>query len=157
MLDITGQPLNEPFEVFVNNQPRGFAKVGERTVLALDAFQTYQIRIRSRSNELLHFDEGIQKVTLYPGNVTTLTYQVQPITVLITRILFKDGSPAEHMRIDNAIGYAVTDENGWLQAEISGNAPLQLTKNGEHVCSILLPILEIQQGVAFVDVLTCEE
>lgn len=156
ILDIHGQPQNEPFEIFVDGQPRGIAKIGSRTVLPLSAFQNYRISIRSRSDELLHFDEGSKQVTLYPGNVETITYEVHPIIVLITRIMLADDTPAARLHIENAIGYAVTDEDGWLQAEISGNAPLELSKNGNTICSITLPELDIKQGVAFVDSLTCE-
>ncbi len=156
LLDIKGQPLNEPFEIFVNGQPRGIAKIGRRTVLPLAAFQTYRISIRSRSDELLHFDDGPKQVTLYPGNVETINYEVHPIIVLITRIVLADHTPAARMRIENAIGYAVTDEDGWLQAEISGNAPLELTNKGNAICNIELPELEIKQGIAFVDSLICE-
>ena len=74
---------------------------------------------------------------------------------MITRILLQDGSPASRMRIDNAITYALTDSDGWLQAEISGNEPLKLSKAGKFVCTVSLPILEIEQGVAFVDELRC--
>ena len=155
ILNIEGPTKNEPFEIFVNGQPRGIAKIGHRTVLPLIAFQTYSISIRSQSDELLHFDEGLRKVTLYPGNVETLDYEVQPITVLITRIELKDGEPASRMRIDNAIGYAVTDQDGWLQAEIIGTKPLEVSKNGVATCKIELPELEIKQGVAFVESLVC--
>ncbi len=156
MLDIKVTPQNEPFEIYVDGQPRGYAKVGQRTVIPLAAFNTYRINIRSRSNGLLDFDEGQKKVTLYPGNVQTISYDVSPITVLITRILLKDNKPASRMRIENAVGYAVTDEDGWLQAEISEKEFLQLSKNGKVVCRIDLPKLEIQQSVAFVDSLICK-
>jgi len=157
VLDLKGQSSEEPFEIFVNGQPRGFTKAGGRTVLPLDAFQTYSIKIRSRSNDLLSFDEAPRKVTLYPGNVQTISYDVQPITVLITRILLADDTPASRVRIQNAIGYAVTDEDGWIQAEISGNAPLNITKSGNPVCTINLPELEIKQGIAFVDSIRCKQ
>ena len=155
ILNLQGQPEGESFEVFVNGQPRGYTKIGDETVLPLDAFNTYLIGIRSRSNELLHYDETKRKITLYPGNVQTIDYEILPITVLITRVLLADGSPASRVKIENAIGYAITDENGWIQAEISGNSPLEITKTGKAVCSIELPELEIKQGVAFVDILQC--
>ena len=96
-------------------------------------------------------------MTLYPGNVEKLTYEVQPIIVLITRIVLSDNSPASRMRIDNAVGYAVTDEDGWLQAEIGGDELLQVSKQGKAICSIDLPPLEIEQGIAFIDSLTCKK
>lgn len=157
LINIIGEPKNEPFEIFVDGQPRGFAKVGKSTVLALNAFETYQISIRSRSDELLDFDVGQTPVTLYPGNVQKVTYEVNPIVVLISRIMLDDGSPASRMRVTNAVGYAVTDEDGWLQAEISGELPLQLSKNGNHECTIDLPVLKIESGVAFVDELRCKK
>ena len=156
ILEINGTPKNEPFEIYVDGQPRGYAKVGRRTVLPLAAFNTYRINIRSKSDELLEFDEGYRKVTLYPGNVQTISYEVSPITVLITRILLKDNMPASRMRVENAIGYAVTDEDGWLQAEISDKESLELSKDGKVMCNIDLPTLEIQQGVAFVESLICK-
>ncbi|MFK7815441.1 MAG: TcfC E-set like domain-containing protein [Gammaproteobacteria bacterium] len=156
ILELQGPTTNEPFEIFVDGQPRGTAKIGKRTVLPLAAFKTYRISIRSISDEILHFDEGPRSVTLYPGNVETLNYQVEPITVLITRIELANGSPAARMKIKNAIGYAVTDQDGWLQAEISGKEALELTKNGNTICHIKLPELEINQGVAFIDKLVCE-
>jgi hypothetical protein len=155
ILELQGPTADEPFEIFVDGQPRGIAKIGKRTVLPLAAFKTYRVSIRSISDEILHFDEGPRSVTLYPGNVETLTYQVEPIIVLITRIELADGSPAARMKIKNAIGYAVTDEDGWLQAEISGKEALELTKGGSGICNIELPELELNQGVAFVDKLVC--
>ena len=86
----------------------------------------------------------------------TISYEVSPITVLITRILLKDNMPASRMRVENAIGYAVTDEDGWLQAEISDKESLQLSKDGKVMCNIDLPMLEIRQGVAFVESLICK-
>ncbi len=157
LIDLQGQAAEEPFEIFVNGQPRGFTKRNGRTVLPLDAFRTYTVRIRSRSDKLLHFDEAPKKVTLYPGNVETISYDIHPITVLITRLLLADGSPASNVRIDNAVGYAVTDEDGWLQAEISGDGPLQISKHGKEVCAIDIPTLEIKQGIAFVDSLSCSD
>ncbi len=156
ILELHGPTTNEPFEIFVDGQPRGTAKVGKRTVLPLAAFKTYRISIRSISDEILHFDEAPRSVTLYPGNVETLNYQVEPITVLITRIELADGSPAARMKIKNAIGYAVTDQDGWLQAEISGKEALELSKSGQTICNIELPELNINQGVAFIDKLVCE-
>ncbi len=156
IINIKGPTKNEPFEIFVDGQPKGIAKIGSRTVLPLAAFQTYRVSIRSQSDQLLHFDEGQRKVTLYPGNVETLNYDVHPITVLITRLQLKEGEPASRMRIDNAIGYAVTAEDGWLQAEIAGTEPLEVSKNGKAICTIKLPELEIKQGVAFVEHLVCE-
>jgi len=156
IIDLQGPAKNQPFEIYVDGQPKGIAKVGKKTVLPLSAFKTYRVSIRSISDEILHFDEGSKSVTLYPGNVETLNYQVNPIIVLITRINFADGLPASRVRIENAIGYAVTDEDGWLQTEISGNKFLEITKTGNQICTIELPELEINNGVAFVEELVCE-
>ena len=155
IVELLGQSLDEPFEIFVDGHPRGYTKNGGRTALMLDAFNTYSISIRSKSNNLLHFDDAPKKITLYPGNVETLSFEVQPIVVLITRLLLSDQSPASRVRIDNAIGYAVTDEQGWLQAEITGTQPLVISKNGKQICIIDLPELEITQDIAFVDSLQC--
>ncbi len=157
IIELHGQSVDEPFEIFVDGHPRGHTKNGGRTALMLDAFNTYSISIRSKSNNLLHFDDTPKRITLYPGNVETISFEIQPIVVLITRLLLADKSPASRVRIDNAIGYAMTDEHGWLQAEISGTKPLEISKNGKLICTIDLPELEIKQDIAFVDSLQCNK
>ena len=58
-----------PFEVFVDRQPQGYAKSGKSTVIGLSPYENYQIQIKPRGNEIVHFEDGFRNVTLYPGNV----------------------------------------------------------------------------------------
>ena len=146
---------NAPFEVFVDRQPHSFAKSGRSTVIGLPPYDNYQIQIKPRGNEIVHFEDGFRNVTLYPGNVETLRWEVNPITVLISNAIYKDGTAVAHAKFENTLTFASTDASGWFQIEIANRDPLILSKSGEPICKITLPEFESEQGVAVLDQVTC--
>ncbi len=146
---------NSPFEVFVDRQPHGFAKTANSTVIGLRPYESYEIQIKPRGNDIVHFEDNVQTVTLYPGNVETLRWQVSPVTVLISNAVHEDGTPVANAKFENTINFASTDDGGWFQIEIANRKPLVLTKNGQPVCMITLPNFTAEQGVAVLDEVTC--
>ncbi len=144
-----------PFEVFVDRQPHGFAKSGKSTVIGLPSYDNYQIQIKPRGNEIVHFEDGFRNVTLYPGNVETLRWEVNPVTVLISNAVYENGIAVAHAKFENTLSFASTDDSGWFQIEITNRDPLILSKGGEPVCKITLPEFESQQGVAVLDQVIC--
>ena len=146
---------DSPFEVFVDRQPQGYAKSGESTVISLQPYESYAVQIKPRGNEIVHYEDSIQNVTLYPGNVETLHWQVNPVTVLISNAVFDNGTAVAHAKFENTLSFASTDDSGWFQIEIANREPLVLSKDGEPVCKITLPDFESEQGVAILDQVTC--
>ena len=155
IVELESELSDSPFEVFVDRQPQGYAKSGKSTVIGLQPYESYEVQIKPRGNEIVHFEEKIENVTLYPGNVETLHWQVTPVTVLISNAVFEDGAAVAHAKFENAIGFASTDDVGWFQIEITNREPLVLSKGGEPVCKITLPAFEAEQGVAILDQVTC--
>ena len=155
IVDLESELLDSPFEVFVDRQPHGYAKSGKATVIGLHPYENYEIQIKPRGEEIVHFKDSIHNVTLYPGNVETLHWEVNPIIILISNAVYEDGTAVASAKFDNTIGFASTDDGGWFQIEIADNSPLILSKGGKPVCKITLPELEAEQGVAILDQVTC--
>ncbi len=144
-----------PFEVFVDRQPRGFARSGKSTVIGLQPYESYQVQVKPRGDDITHFEDKIQTVTLYPGNVETLRWEISPVIILISNAVYEDGSPVDYAKFENTLGFASTDDSGWFQIEIANREPLILSKKGTPVCQITLPNFTADQGVAVLDQVSC--
>ena len=134
IVDLTGQPKGAKFEIFVDRQSAGFAEVGSKTVLPLAAYNTYDIRMESRADTFLSFDEAPREVTLYPGNVNTLRWKIDRVLVLIGRALDQAGEPIQFARFNHADSYAGTDDRGWFQVEIGKVEELVLQQKDGTQC-----------------------
>ena len=155
IIDLDGQPENSIFEVFIDRQSVGFAKVGATTIFSLNPYETYDVRLESRSDSFLEFDQASREVTLYPGNVSTLTWDVNRVLVLIGRVVDRNGRPIQHAKITNVGTFAGTDERGWFQVETGSTRELILeTKNGAS-CKINLGQYDTNEDVHVFDNLIC--
>ena len=138
IIDLTGQPEGAKFEMFVDRQSAGFAEVGKKTVLPLPAYDTYDIRLESRADSFVVFDENARQVTLYPGNVNTMTWEVDRVLILIGRAIDAKRQPIQNARIKGAGPFASTDERGWFQVETGYVESLILNQRDGSKCKIQL-------------------
>ncbi|HEY8434481.1 MAG TPA: TcfC E-set like domain-containing protein, partial [Sphingomicrobium sp.] len=70
-------PADYAFEVLVNGQPRGRVTGGQRLPLFLQPYRSYKVRLRPLDAAGVSYDNGAREVTLYPGNVQHLAWQVE--------------------------------------------------------------------------------
>ena len=155
IIDLSGRPKGAKFEIYVDRQSAGYAQVGSKTILPLPAYDTYDIRLESRSDAFLTFAETPRQVTLYPGNVSTMTWQVDRVLVLIGRALDIEGNPITFARFQNTGTFAGTDDRGWFQVESGKVDSLLLqTKDGSQ-CALPLGEYDDNQDVHVFNDLTC--
>ena len=121
VVTMDGAALGDRFDVLVNGQRRGYALGGKPSVIQLSPFRTYRVSVRSSGNSLFSFDEREHELTLYPGNVMDLSYQVDLVRLLYGRVRTSDGEWLAHASVQGGVGLALSDEYGLFQAEIAGN------------------------------------
>ncbi|WP_299595839.1 TcfC E-set like domain-containing protein [uncultured Microbulbifer sp.] len=137
---------DQPFEILVDGVRRGTAVAGERSVIRLPAFGSYDLQLKPMADGFFDYRESQQTVTLYPGNVAKTSYAVETIVLVLGRLV-KDGTPLANTRISIGKHSTVTDEFGVFQMEmpvrpgklqsppvIWGNCrvPLPTQSAGEH-------------------------
>ncbi len=155
IIDLPGEPEGEKFEVFVDRQSVGYAQVGQRTVFPLSPYQTYEVNIAPRTESFVSFKEIVRQVTLYPGNVNTLTWEVNRVLVLIGQAVYPDGTPVRNARINNVSAFAGTDERGWFQIETKQLNTLRLTTVTGTSCEIELGDYDINNDIHVFEPLAC--
>ena len=140
VVTVNGAKEDERFDVYVDNQHKGFALGDRPSIVHLSPFATYQVSIRANGESLYSFDEKVHEVTLYPGNVSALDYEVKPVLLLYGRAQLSDGQWVSHASVEGGEGLAVSDEFGLFQAEVlSDTTELIFRKNGQECIVPLSP------------------
>jgi len=114
------------------------------------------VLISSKGNDLVVLSDERYRHTLYPGNVIALNWRATQIHVVAGQIILPDGEVLGNALITNAQGLAITDENGYFQAEVdSGERRLAISK-GEISCEVQIPAdEERKKNVQFVGSMVC--
>ncbi|WP_308368399.1 MULTISPECIES: TcfC E-set like domain-containing protein [unclassified Microbulbifer] len=116
LVDIAGGE-DQQFEILVDGVRRGYAKGGGRSVVNLPSFKSYDIQLRPIAEGFYDYREIQDTVTLYPGNVAAAEYKIQPVILVLGRLI-RDGQPVAHRKISIGEYTAVTDEFGVFQMEV---------------------------------------
>ena len=132
-----------------------FAQVSQPLCL-LGPYNTYDISVAARSDTFFQYDQTTRSVTLYPGNITNLTWDANPVVVLIGQVFYPDGSPVGVARITNVKEFSATDDAGWFQVEIAGLDKLVFRTADKGECAATLPTLNLEQTlVVLEEPITC--
>ena len=136
ILSVVGAGADQRFDVLVDEIVRGTVAGGGRLTLFLQPYAKYDVRIRARDSSLADFDAGSRTVTLYPGNVAALHWNVTPLFILFGRAVAADGQPVANADVSGAHGVGRTDDGGYFQIETNRQDRLRLARRDGPACAI---------------------
>lgn len=139
VVEIDGFLPDAQFQILVDGRVAGYVKAGNRGVVSLRPYQTYQVRVRPTGNAIVNYDQREHRVSLYPGNVEQLSFAAHTVQVIVGQAVFADGSPVANARIATAEGHGATDTNGWFQLEVRNLAPVPIQFAPGQYCALPLP------------------
>ncbi len=128
------------FELLVNQAPLTRLYSGQRRLISLLPYKNYTIKLKPMG-KLSNFEHQPKKVTLYPGNIHTLTWVIEPVRVAIGQLVDLQGQSLPKWDINSSLGVGETDENGWFQIEVGLDPLLKVSKGGEQ-CRATIPEAE---------------
>ncbi|MCW7555821.1 TcfC E-set like domain-containing protein [Endozoicomonas gorgoniicola] len=140
VVTVDGASLGDQFDVYIDNQRRGYALGGKPSIIHLSPFRTYKVSIRPTGSSIFSFDEKEYEVTLYPGNVMDLDYSVDSVRVLYGRVKTNDGDWLANASVQGGVGLAVSDEYGMFQAEITDDSKQLIFVKGGRQCLVDLDV-----------------
>jgi hypothetical protein len=158
IIEANGDASAQDMKIFVNGTERSTVQVDTQQVLYLSPFNTYRIHISPATPGLFDYQAGDRKVTLYPGNVTKLSWDVNKFYVVAARIVTATGQPLNNAILQESHAQATTDENGRVQAELSAPKTLTFASADNHTtCSVQLPpnVKPINGVLIYSDALPC--
>lgn len=138
LLDLRNAP-DARIDIIANGQSQFIARGGRVAALTLPPYHQYRLRMKDTGMSLAQLDDQPHEVTLYPGHVVTPAWKIQSVQVLIGRIVLANGQPLANTRIEGAEGPTYTDDEGYIQTEISSNSKELLAHTPDGECRIKIP------------------
>ncbi|WP_237444639.1 CS1-pili formation C-terminal domain-containing protein [Sinobacterium norvegicum] len=157
VIDVEGDDSGDSyFDILINGQQRGYAKVGQRSVITVTPYDTYNVRLVARGANPLNYRDRVDTVTVYPGNVVKLEWQAESVNIVFGRVVDANGEAVANAVIKGAASMAVSDSFGLFQAELASGEQRLILKSATGVCMVTVPgDYETNNGVGFVGDLTC--
>lgn len=155
LVEIDGRLRDAAFDVLVDGNPRGIAYPNRVTAINLRPYETYAISLRQRGSSFVEYDQERKEVTLYPGNVVTLSWDVAELNVVFGRILDENQQPIPNALIKGVAGIATTDDYGLFQAELRSDVKILRLETMDASCELAVPDYEVEQSIGKLGNLSC--
>ena len=152
---LTGAEAGQLFDVLVDDAVRGTVESGKSLTLFLPAYKQYDVRLKPRRAQVSGFDTGPQAITLYPGNVARVEWNVTPLVILFGRAVDASGRPIANASITGRYGLGLTDSDGHFQIEARGSEFLTLVDRRGAACSITFAGTKPTKGYIVAGELVC--
>jgi hypothetical protein len=115
----------------------------------------YDFRWRPGGTQLASFEVAPRSVTLYPGNVSELDWDVEPLFILFGRAVGADGRAIANVDIVGPHGIGRTDGDGYFQIETYGNDELRLDLGRGAGCTMKVAAANPVNGLVSAGDLAC--
>jgi hypothetical protein len=103
----------------------------------------------------MNVDTKIYRKTLYPGNVISIDVRSKQVFVAIGRLLNPDGTPLSNALLLDIEGIAISDNEGYFQAEMASDIETIRVRKGGKECAISLGRLASTGPVTYVGEQIC--
>jgi hypothetical protein len=124
------------FELLVDEVARGTVGADRTTRVFLQPYRSYQIRLRPLGAQAASFDTAARQVTLYPGSVAALHWDVTPLFVLFGQAVDGLGRPVANAEIKGAFGIGRSDGEGYFQIETRSGDVLGFEPASAPACAV---------------------
>jgi len=155
IVQLSGAAPDLVVEVLVDGAPSARLRADRSVPIFLPPYRAYRVTLLPVGGPAIDFDDRERRVSLFPGNVQTLTWKVLPVFAVFARALNAAGGPIAEAAIDGAREPAGTDDRGYFQVEVSAGATLTLHPTTGGACRIAVPSVAPQNGYAGLGNLTC--
>lgn len=129
-----GDAADASFTILVDDVPRGQVSVGHRLTLFVPPYRTYSVRLVPSSSKNISYDTAERQVTLYPGNIKTLSWTADALVTLFGQAVSKEGTPIANALVQTAKGVAETDSRGYFQIDARSADPITISKTDGASC-----------------------
>ncbi|WP_196138746.1 TcfC E-set like domain-containing protein [Aliikangiella sp. G2MR2-5] len=159
MLDLRDfSDKNLSFIVTVNGAEKARIQSGASSFIALQPYHTYRLSLTPKGQTLVHFDSTPREFTLYPGNVKSLQWKIQPIKVAIFQLIDPEQKPFANAFYQENGEYGRSDDQGWVQQEVPvSGLEMSFTNIEGSVCRVVISPDDLTEGVNFLGQRGCND
>lgn len=155
VMDVKGDVEDAYFDVLVDGAPRGNARIGSKTVIGIQPYETYEVTLVPKGDSIVDFNNQTQSATLYPGNVVTMEWKAARVIIAFGQLVRANGEPVQNALISGVTGIATTDDFGFFQAEIESDTTMIQAKSRTEECEATLPAFDRKETVVMMGEISC--
>ena len=135
-VSVEGVEPGEKFELLVDEVARGTVAGGRPALVFLPPYRSYDVRLRPLGSQAASFDTSVRPVTLYPGSVAALHWDVTPLFVLFGRAVDASGAAVANAEIKGGFGIGRSDKDGYFQIETRSGDMLRFSARSGLECAV---------------------
>lgn len=140
IVDVSGEPAGESFDVLVNNARVATAKIGNPQFIGLQPFENYNVKLRPNTVMGNGIDKANHTLTLFPGNVGRISLLARRQVLLIAMVVDESGRAIKNALVKSSSNTLIIDDSGILQAEVHDNELLKVRRKDGAECVITVSI-----------------
>ena len=114
----TGNSADTPMKVVINNSEHAEFKTGDSVAVFVPPYQTYTITVKPTQSASIDYDGTAKRITLYPGNILPMVWDINRVNVVLGHVVLEDGTPLANARLEESRNLSVTDDEGMFQGEL---------------------------------------
>ena len=141
---VAGSAKNAAFDVLIDEIARGRVSAGRRLPIFLEAYRSYNLRLRPIGSSAVDYDSAVRKITLFPGNVEHLNWTAEQVSTVFGQAFLADGQPVANASISTRRGVGQTDADGYFQVDVEANEPLTFKLGANETCEVPLVGAQVQ-------------
>ena len=141
--------------VMVDGSKRAKIELNSTRFVPASEYDIHEISFLAEGNALMNVDTKIYRKTLYPGNVISIDVRSKQVFVAIGRLLNPDGTPLSNALLLDIEGIAISDNEGYFQAEMASDIETIRVRKGGKECAISLGRLASTGPVTYVGEQIC--
>jgi hypothetical protein len=132
----TGANKNQRFEVLVNDGVRATVRSKKTSLIFLQPYETYKVRLRPLGEGLSSYDVSDKVIAMHPGRVTNLNWSIASTFVIFGRAVTPNGIPLSNADVSGDHGVGRTDAQGFFQLEVRKGDSIRLVAADRSECRI---------------------
>ena len=154
VVHLTGEE-KATFEVLVDDVPKGRIQTGGRLPIFLVPYREYSVRIRPVGAHRSSFDSAERRVTLYPGNMESLSWKTASVLTVFGQAVRRDGTVVANAEISSSRGLGRSDEEGYFQLETGAGETATFRPDDGSVCRVDFPHMESNNDYVPIGTVVC--
>ena len=135
---LDGSAGDADFDVLIDDVSQGRLRAGSRLPIFLEAYRSYNLRLRPIGGAPVAYDSAARTVTVFPGNVEQVHWEAEALVTFFGQAVTPDGTPIRNAPITATRGIGQTDDNGYFEVDASARDVLKLDRRDGSTCKLPL-------------------
>lgn len=153
---VKGDAGDASFNVLVDDVSKGRVSAGRRLSIFVPAYRTYKVRLVPTSAVPVDYDSAAREVTVYPGNVQSLSWRAETYFTVFGQAMSGKGQAIGDALVQTPKGIAQTDANGYFQVDVRRGDAITIAKADGASCHAKVGDVIVRNDFASIGKVVCQ-